>query len=442
MPKGSENGEGVAVRIGEGREPGAWQVLAMLVVITALSQLYRTSLAAIAPELSRDLRLSPQVLGLAGGAFFVALGVLQLPLGVAFDRVGPRRTIGALTGVAVLGTALNGLAQDGLGLVAARALMGIGCAGSFMGAVVLCAHWFAGPAFTSRLSWVFALSNLGTLAAGTPMAAASLALGWRWSFGLLAALGAASGLLFHALVRDHPPGRASPRAGPEHPASTWRGVAVVWRTPGLPPLLAMHAFVYASVVAVLGLWAGPYLHDVHGLAPLPRGHVLALMGLAQVIGILGYGPLDRTFNTRKWIVVPGALTSMAVLGTLALWPRPPLGAAAALLVAHCLVTAYGVVIVAHGRSLFPDHLVGRGVTAVNLAQVAGTAALPIVSGAIMAVLPEAGGTAPPVAYRAVFGAIALALGAGLLPYLLLSPDAPPRHDGLTPARSKLRTRVS
>jgi MFS family permease len=194
----------------------------------------------------------------------------------------------------------------------------------------------------------------------------------------------------------------------------------------------MHAFVYASVVAVLGLWAGPYLHDVHGLDTLRRGHVLLLMALAQVAGILAYGPLDRWLDTRKWVVVPGAVATVSVLGALALWPRPSLAAAVTLLVAHGLVTAYGVVIVAHGRSLFPDHLVGRGVTAVNLAQVAGTAFLPILTGAVVAAYPAGNGTPPAEAYRAVFGVIALALLAGLGPYLF-APDVRPRSARPPPA---------
>ena len=75
----------------------ALRVVALLSALTAVSQFYRASLSAIAPEVSRDLALSPDALGLANGVFFLALGVVQLPVGMVFDRVGPRRTIGALT---------------------------------------------------------------------------------------------------------------------------------------------------------------------------------------------------------------------------------------------------------------------------------------------------------------------------------------------------------
>ena len=74
-----------------------------LAALTAVSQFYRASLSAIAPEVSHDLGLCPDALRLANGIFFLALGVVQLPVGMVFDRVGPRRTIGALTVLAVAG---------------------------------------------------------------------------------------------------------------------------------------------------------------------------------------------------------------------------------------------------------------------------------------------------------------------------------------------------
>jgi predicted MFS family arabinose efflux permease len=270
---------------------------------------------------------------------------------------------------------------------------------------------------------VFALSNLGMLGAASPLAWASARFGWRWAFVAAAAITAVVGAAFYLAVRDGPPGAPAP-ARRERLGEVLRGLALVWRTPGLAPVLAMHAFAYASMLTVLGLWAGPYLHDVYGLDAVARGHVLTVMSLAQIAGILAYGPLDRALDTRKWIVVPGAAGTIALLTLLAALPRPSVTVAAALLVLLCLVTAYGIVIVAHGRSLFPDHLAGRGVTTVNLAQVAGTSLLPILTGAVMSAVEGWTGGARTLAYRAMFASIALCLLAGLAVYVR-APDARP-----------------
>ena len=402
--------------------PGV-RVVVLLSALTAVSQFYRASLSAIAPELSRELSLSPEALGMANGVFFLSLGVVQLPVGMLFDRYGPRRTIGALTVLAVAGSLLHAAAVTPATLIAARALIGLGCAGSFMGAVVLCHRWHGGERFTTALSWIFALSNLGTLAAATPLAAVTAEVGWRTAFVGAAGITVMVGLAFHALVRDTPPG-VMPTPTRESLGAILRGLARVWRSPGLPRVLAIHTFAYASMITILGLWAGPYLNDVHGLGPVARGNALLAMGVAQVVGILAYGPLDRIFNTRKRVVMAGTAGSIALLGVLAVVEQPPTWLAVLLLVAFCLVTAYGIVIVAHGRSLFPDELAGRGVTTVNLAQVAGSAGLPILTGALVGLFPAADGVAPEIAYRAIWAFIAVALASGLVAYAGAR-DAPP-----------------
>jgi MFS family permease len=159
------------------------------------------------------------------------------------------------------------------------------------------------------------------------------------------------------------------------------------------------------------------------------------MGLAQVVGILAYGPLDRVFNTRKRVVMAGTAGSIVLLGLLAALPSPPTWLAVLLLVAFCLVTAYGIVIVAHGRSLFPDELAGRGVTTVNLAQVVGAAGLPILTGALVGAFPAAAGVAPEIAYRAVWAFIAIALAGGLVVYAGAR-DVPPRPAPSRPGSKK------
>jgi len=402
----------------------------VLAAITIISQFHRSSLSVIAPELIRELSLTPRMLGLAGGMFFIVLVVVQVPMGVLLDAIGPRRLVAWLTGVAVAGSLLTAAAVDGPTLVVARAIVGLGCAAAFMSAVLMCARWFTGERLGAALSWVFALSQIGNLLAGWPLAALSGAAGWRWAFVLAALATAAAGIAFWRTVRrDRPDGAPSPPLAPERLRDVLRGVREVIATPGLAPILAIQTVAYAVVSTVLGLWAGPYLHDIHGLDGGQRGQVLAAMAVAQIVGLLVCGPLDARFNSRRRVVLAAGSLTLAALVALALWPHPPAAAAIALLVALCVVSSYGVTIVAHGRSLFPDRLLGRGMTTLNLAQVIGASLMPVLTGAVAAGLAgEAAnphGGYPESAYRAIFGVIGASLAAGLLLYAR-GRDAPPR----------------
>ncbi|WP_149537965.1 MFS transporter [Siccirubricoccus phaeus] len=404
----------------EGTDHGARRRLFYaLALMTGASQFHRAALGVVGPELAADLGAGPALLGAANGAFFLALLLLQVPVGLALDRLGPRLTVAALSLPAALGALGQALAPEGGWFLLARFVLGLGCAASFMGAVVLAARWHGGPALTTALARIFASSQAGVLLAGAPFAWVSGLLGWRGAYAVSAAMTLGLAWLWWRWARDDPPDRPRPHRPAEGLGEALRGQLTVWRTPGLLPVLAMHLVGYAAAATVLAVWAGSYLAEVHGLAPGPRGAVLGAMGGALVLGLLGIGPLERRLNTRKWLVAACCLGAAVSLGLLAARPGAPLPAAVALLVLLCLFSAFPVVVVAHGRSLFPDHLVGRGATTVNLAQTLGSAALPALTGWAVAVAPA--GEAWPIAFGTLAGCLLL----GLAGYLT-GRDAPPR----------------
>jgi len=398
--------------------PNAALLLA-LTLLTGLSQFHRSALGVIAPELSADLALTPAMLGAANGMFFAAILVMQLPVGIALDRLGPRLVVAGLSVIAVLGLVLQGLATDGTTLLVARSLIGIGCAASFMSAVVLCARWYGGGEMTLALSRVFALSQMGILLAGAPLAWLAGWLGWREAFLISALLTGLAALAWWRLVQDDPPDKPAPTRKPESLMEALRGQFSIWRLPGLSRVLALHLVAYAAAATVIGLWAGPYLADVHGLDANARGRALAVMGLAMPIGLLLVGPLEKHFFPRAALITAGAALSALMLIGLALWPTPPLPVALGLLVGLIFFSSYPVLLVTEARGLFPDHLVGRGATSVNMAQLLGSALLPLLVGLVIGFFPIAEAVRPEAAYRAGFAVLAGSLLLGLAGWLLL-----------------------
>lgn len=403
-------------------------LLLMLVATTSLSQLFRASTNVIAPELIRDLSLSPEMLGFANACFFLALLAVQVPVGLLFDRIGARWTVGALAVLAVAGTLLHAAVTTGNGLAAARFLMGLGHGGSFMASVFLVSRWWPRQRWTTVISWVWAGSMLGIAAAGTPLALVAAHLGWRQAFLGLGVVSAAVGILFVVLVRDSPPGTPRTARAPERLGAALMGFITVLRLPGLLNVLALQAVAYAVLTTIMGLWAGTYLHDIHGLSGVARGNVLIAMAAGQVVGLLVIGPLDRLLDTRKWVAVGGALATLGVLVTLAFWPDLPTPTAIALLVLLATVAAYGPVVVSHARTFYPEALAGRGVTTANMAQLLGCALMPLITGLIPGLYPIGPMGYSVEAYRWIFAAIAASLLLGLLGYLS-SRDAPPSQGG-------------
>jgi hypothetical protein len=96
----------------------------------------------------------------------------------------------------------------------------------------------------------------------------------------------------------------------------------------------------------------------------------------------------------------------------------------ALFCAFGLFCNYVVTVLAQGRALFPERLVGRAITLMNAANFFGGTVLLLGSGYLIRAFPMEGGRTPAEAYRALFGALAVMVTLALLAYLR-SRDVPP-----------------
>ena len=391
-------------------------MLVVLCVAFMGSQFFRVSNAVIAPELMRTLSISSEAMGVITGAYFFAFGIMQIPTGMLLDRFGPRRTMSGMFVVAATGSAVFALAGGVVGLTLARALIGIGCAAGLMGALVTVSRWYPPERFAGLAGIVYAVGGAGVLFATTPLAAAADGIGWRGAFWAMAVITVALAALLFATVRDTPPGHEV-ESSRESFGEMVAGVGAVCANRQIWHVCAIQFVNYGTILSIVGLWAGPYLNDVHGLRGVLRGNVLFVINLAMLAGVLGYGVVERWLGSRKWTIAGGSAASAAILFVLAFWPAVGPGPAIGLLVALALTSAHIMLNHAHARAVLPDHLVGRGLTLQNVAVFFGVATMQSVTGLIVGHFTAVGEAAPEVAYRSVFGFLALMIVVSLALYL-------------------------
>ena len=374
--------------------------MAICAGIYVASQFLRNSVGVIAPDLAHEVAISASQIGLLSSLFFLVFGAAQVPLGIAIDRFGPRACILGSVSLAVVGSLLFAYAATFPTMVTARVLMGLGCAPLLVAPAALFARWFRPDQFATLLGIQIAVGNLGTLLATAPLARTAAAVGWRIPFVLIAAMTAIGALLVAAFVRDDPPGHAAAPARSSL-ADSLRGVVEVIRTPGAIPLLIMHACSYAMYATILGLWGGPYLTHVHGYDLSQRGDMLLLLAGSQICGAFLWGLSDRFFRSYRIPTMIGTLTTAGLLLVLALglptgrWLIVWFGL-------FGLCAAFTPALMAHGKSLFPTRLVGRGITLMNFGTMGGTFIWQTMSGAAMDLFPTVDRVYPSIAYGTVF----------------------------------------
>ena len=93
-----------------------------------LSCLMRNVNAVLAPYLVSSMHLTPGQLGLLTSALFFSFALVQLPVGIALDRYGPRPVQLALMLCAGMGTLMFAYGHSFGELVLARFVIGLGLA--------------------------------------------------------------------------------------------------------------------------------------------------------------------------------------------------------------------------------------------------------------------------------------------------------------------------
>lgn len=378
-----------------------------IIVLTfayVLSQFYRAFLAVLAQDLGADLGATPADLSRASGYWFLAFAAMQIPVGAALDRIGPRRTASALLMVGALGAFWFAGAGSVRDIEIAMILIGIGCSAVLMASYYIFARVYSAAVFATLAGAIIGVGSIGNLASALPMTLAVEALGWRTAMVVLAGVTALTAAAIFWVVQD-----------PEKVEGGSKGsVLDLLKMPAMWLILPMMLVAYAPSAGLRGLWAGPYMTEVFTASAATVGTVTLVMGLAMIAGNFAYGPLDRVFGTRKWVVFTGNV--LGGICCLVLWAMPANGVvfAAVLLAAIGLFGSSFPMIVAHARAFFPPHLVGRGVTLVNLFGIGGVGVMQMVTGPVHSGVQQAGGTVTE-AYQMLFAlfGITILLGCAL-----------------------------
>ena len=258
-----------------------------------MSYLLRAVNAVVAPDLVRDLGLSPAELGLLTAAYLGAFALFQLPLGVLLDRYGPRKVQAGLLGIAALGCAGFAMAPDFGGLFAARAVIGLGFSAGLMASYKSSATWVPAERRSLANTGIMSVGALGVVVATEPTEYLVALIGWRPAFMVFAGL-----ILLAALLILGVAPRRDTLTAPAPLRQQFAEMLAILKTPlfwRIAPLLGLTSGVQ---IGIQTLWAGPWLRDVMGLTRPEVAHHLLFMAAAFMVGILSVGVIADRMGRR------------------------------------------------------------------------------------------------------------------------------------------------
>lgn len=387
-----------------------------LLLAYMISQYFRAFLAVVAASLSADLRLDAAALGGLSAAFLFAFAAGQLPVGLALDRFGPRRTLAVAMVPAVLGAVWLGVAATGREATVAFALIGIGCAANLMAPFYFIGRTYPVDRFVLLTSLLVGIGSMGDPLSGAPLAWLVGRLGWRVAmFGSAVFTAAVIGLVL--LTVTDPP-RLTGSAARQ---SVWASLSEALRLRALWPILPITAIGYAVVICVRSLWISAYLEQVQHLGPAELSLAATGMGFVMACGSLAYPTIARLCGGIQRGVLAGSVLVAALCFGLAALPSGSAVVATGLLLA---IGGFGLtysMIMAHGRSFMPAHILGAGVTVMNLGFMGGAGLLQWSSGHLVRA-SELAGTDPGATFSRLFAAFGVLMLASAAIYGLATPE--------------------
>lgn len=385
-------------------------VFALFTAAYFFSYFFRSANAVIAGDLARELQLGAGQLGLLTSLFFATFAAIQLPMGVWLDRWGSRWVTPSLMFIGALGSLVFGLAQGFVPLAIGRALIGVGMAGVLMGSLKIFSQWFSLKRYATVSGSMVGIGALGALAASSPLAWLNETVGWRavFLFGAVAtALVAASIMLW---TRNTPPGVAWTGG-----QAAKGGLATVFRDRRFWHMAPLSFFLAGVAMGFQGLWAGPYLFDVHGLDQIAAGNILLWMAIGLAIGFLATGQLADRFGIALVTTIASVFFALCQF---VLAFHPPVQWVTLFYAVFGFMGAFNIMIVTQARKIFPLHMTGKAVSAINLFAIGGTFLLQWWMGLIIGLFPtDAAGAYPPQAYTAALVVMGIGTTLTLLWYL-------------------------
>jgi ACS family tartrate transporter-like MFS transporter len=288
----------------------------LLMACYLLAYLDRINIGFAAVTMNRDLGLDAYHYGLGAGLFFWGYFFFEVPSNLMLARFGARRWIARIMvtwGLVSMGTAFI---HGWVGFLTLRFILGVAEAGLFPGVILYLTYWFP-AAYRARIIAAFMVAIPLSLAVGSPISTAVLAMGgiggfkgWQWLF----LIEGAPTILLAVLVLLFLPDRPRDARWLADDQKQWleetldkeqkaveatHGMSF-WRTFIDARVLGLSFIYFANLTTNLGLaFFLPQMIKEIGFGTWQSGLVTSIPYVIGAIGALLWGYFSDRYNERR-----------------------------------------------------------------------------------------------------------------------------------------------
>ncbi|MDP9727618.1 MFS transporter [Alicyclobacillus tolerans] len=266
-----------------------------------LAFMQRTGPGVVSTTLQHTFHVSGAVLGTMTSVQYLLYMILQIPVGLSGDKLGPEKLLAAGVCLDGIGTLCFADSHQFAMLLVGRAVVGLGDALIWVNIVLIIGGYFLPSQFGALLGIVSTAGNVGALLTTIPFAAWTTVAGWREPFALLGILLVITAVFDFAVIRKKRPtlDRVSvlsdqPEQFKIKPVPIRSILSTVIQDRNAWATFFCHFSAVGTYIGFVGLWAVPYFEHTYAV----NRSLATTFTLTAFVGALIGGPLAGTLTDR------------------------------------------------------------------------------------------------------------------------------------------------
>ncbi len=296
----------------------SWPAL-LLVLVGALFYCYeyvlRVMPSLMIGELTHHFSLLAGGTGLLLGIYYFVYSPLQIAVGVLTDYYRPRRTLTYAILFCVIGCLLSAPMSSVWTFGAGRALIGLGSAFAYVGALTLANTWLSEKTFTYFAGGVTTMGMLAGWACDHGLVHLGQSVGWSNIFYAAALVGLALVLVFQLACRANKAAidkRASKHTIKWKPVLTgyWR----IIKTPSLWLVGVIGAILFLSLSVFAEAWGPQFIHTYLAIPISQAAHINGMLFIGWAVGAPLQGLLFAWVKRYRPLLLVQSLLATICIG--------------------------------------------------------------------------------------------------------------------------------
>ncbi len=257
----------------------------------------------IGDNLVKDLDINCCTFGMIGACFYHAYATMQIPLGIALDRYGVRKTFSICCLISAAGAIIFALSTNAFTAGIGRLLTGAGAACGFIGVVKLITIIFDNHKIARVVGITTLLGTIGGTIGGAPLGYLTTIFDWRTVVFVLGCIGIIIAFTVYNVTKIN-----TPTIVEEH--NSMQKLLAIAKNRQIWLLGAFGGLMYVPLAVIADLWGTPFMMLTYNISKQHASFVSSCIYIGVSFGAPIVTYASDLINKRKILMYICAFVSL------------------------------------------------------------------------------------------------------------------------------------